>query len=375
VTALHIMLGGRSVTAKYAASQRPIMIVYHTRPEFISGARHNDAALSETHSLRHTMLGNILLVIVGLALLTWGADRFVHGAASAARNMGIAPLLIGLTVVAFATSAPEILVSIVAATQNEPGLAFGNAIGSNIVNIGLVLGITAVIRPIKLESATLRREMPALLAVSLLTVSLFLDTYLSRVDGIVMLTGLVIVMVWLSRLGLRSSANDPIRRDFEAEIPTDVSMTMALVWLVIGLGTLLIGADLLVDGAIGVAKELGISEVVIGILVVALGTSFPELAVSLASALKGEYGLAIGNIVGSNIFNLLAVIGIAATIAPSALAPTVLSLHIFVMVAFTLVLFAMTYDYDGKATLSRMEGLALLAAFIAYDSYVVVQNI
>ncbi|MDH3615014.1 MAG: calcium/sodium antiporter [Gammaproteobacteria bacterium] len=321
------------------------------------------------------MLGNLLLVIAGLVLLMWGADRFVHGAAAAARNFGVAPLLIGLTVVAFATSAPEILVSVVAALQKEPGLAIGNAIGSNIVNVGLVLGITAIIRPIKMESATLRREMPALLAVSLLTVSLFLDSYLSRVDGLVMLTGLIIVMFWLARLGLRSAANDPIKRDFEAEIPSDVSMKMAMVWLAIGLGTLLVGAELLVDGAIGVATILGISEVVIGILVVALGTSLPELAVSLTSALKGEYGLAIGNIVGSNIFNLLAVIGVAATIEPSALAPTVLSLHIFVMVAFTLVLFAMTYDYNGNAELSRLEGLALLVAFIAYDSYVVVQNI
>jgi cation:H+ antiporter len=292
-----------------------------------------------------------------------------------ARNLGIAPLLIGLTVVAFATSAPEILVSVVAALQHEPGLAFGNAIGSNIVNIGLVLGLTAMIRPIKLESATLRREMPALLAVSLLTVSLFLDTFLSRIDGIVMLTGLVIVMVWLARLGLRSAENDPIAQDFEAEIPTDVSMIMATVWLLVGLGTLLLGAELLVDGAIGIAKYLGVSEVVIGITIVAFGTSLPELAVSLASALKGEYGLAIGNIVGSNIFNLLAVIGVAATIEPSALAPTVLSLHIFVMVAFTLVLFAMTYDYDGKAQLSRLEGFALLVAYIAYSGYVIAQNI
>jgi cation:H+ antiporter len=321
------------------------------------------------------MLVNILLLIAGLALLMWGADRFVHGAAAAARNLGIAPLLIGLTVVAFATSAPEILVSVVAAIEKQPGLAIGNAIGSNIVNIGLVLGITAMIRPIEIESATLRREMPALLAVSLLTVSLFLDTYLSRMDGIVMLTGLVIVMVWLVRLGTRSAANDPISRDFEAEIPTDVRMSMAIIWLLVGLGTLLVGAELLVNGAIGIATELGISEVVIGILLVALGTSLPELAVSLASALKGEYGLAIGNIVGSNIFNLLAVIGIAATIEPSALPPTVLSLHIFVMVAFTLVLFAMTYDYDERSELSRLEGAALLAAFIAYDSYVVVQNI
>ena len=321
------------------------------------------------------MLANSLLVIGGLALLIWGADRFVHGAAATARNLGIAPLLVGLTVVAFATSAPEVLVSVVAALQKEPGLAFGNAIGSNIVNIGLVLGVTAMVRPIKLESATLRREMSTLLAVSLLTVSMFLDSRLSFVDGIVLLSGLVIVMLWLARLGMRSAANDPIAQDYEAEIPSDVTMPMAIVWLVVGLGTLLIGADLLVDGAIGIAKLLGISEVVIGITIVAFGTSLPELAVSVASAIKGEYGLAIGNIVGSNIFNLLAVIGVAATIHPSTLAPDVLSLHIFVMSAFTLVLFAMTYDYDGNAVLSRIEGLALVLAYIAYDSYVVMQNI
>ncbi len=317
----------------------------------------------------------VIYMICGLVLLVWGADRFVHGAAASARNMGIAPLLIGLTVVAFATSAPEILVSVVASLRGEPTLAIGNAIGSNIVNIGLVLGMTALIKPIKLESATLRREMPALLAVSLLTVSLFLDTHLSRIDGIVMLTGLVIVMIWLARLGSRSAANDPIKRDYEAEIPTDVSMKMAITWTVVGLVTLLIGAEWLVTGAIGIAQNLGVSEVVIGITIVALGTSLPELTVSIVSALKGEYGLAIGNIVGSNIFNLLAVIGIAATIEPAALAPSVLSLHIFVMVAFTLVLFAMTYDYDGKAKLSRMEGIALLIAYVAYESYVVMQNI
>ncbi len=321
------------------------------------------------------MFGNILLVIGGLALLTWGADRFVHGAAAAARNLGVAPLLIGLTIVAFATSAPEILVSIVASSQHQPGLAIGNAIGSNIVNIGLVLGLTALVQPIRMESATLRREMPALLAVTLLTVSLFLDSFLSRIDGIVMLTGLAIVMLWLVRLGMRSAANDPIAMDYDAEIPTDVRMPVAVIWLVIGLGTLLLGAELLVNGAVGIARLLNVSDVVIGIIVVAFGTSLPELAVSLASALKGEYGLAIGNIVGSNIFNLLAVIGIAATIAPSPLPPSVLSLHIFVMVAFTLVLFAMTYDYDGGSELSRLEGLALLIAYIVYDSYVVKQNI
>ena len=321
------------------------------------------------------MLGNILEVIAGLVLLIWGADRFVHGAAATARNLGVTPLLIGLTVVAFATSAPEILVSIVASLRGEPGLAIGNAIGSNIVNVGLVLGCVALVRPIELRSATLRREMPALLAVSLLTVSLFLDSYLSRVDGLVMLTGLVIVMIWLARLGMRSAPTDPIKQDYEAEIPANVSMPRAVFWLIIGLGTLLVGAQLLVDGSIEVARFLGVSEVVIGILLVAFGTSLPELAVSLVSAMKGEYGLAIGNIVGSNIFNLLAVIGVAATISPDALPPSVLSLHIFVMVAFTLVLYAMTYDYDGKSELSRIEGAALLAAFIAYDTYVVLQNV
>ena len=321
------------------------------------------------------MLGNILEVIAGLVLLIWGADRFVHGAAATARNLGVTPLLIGLTIVAFATSAPEILVSIVASLRGEPGLAIGNAIGSNIANIGLVLGCVAIIRPIELRSATLRREMPALLAVSLLTVSLFLDSYLSWVDGLVLLTGLVIVMIWLARLGMRSAPTDPIKQDYEAEIPVNVSMRVALFWLVVGLVTLLIGAQLLVDGSIEIARYLGVSEVVIGILLVAFGTSLPELAVSLVSAMKGEYGLAIGNIVGSNIFNLLAVVGVAAVIAPNALPPSVLSLHIFVMVAFTLVLYAMTYDYDGKSELSRVEGIALLAAFIAYDTYVVLQNV
>ena len=325
--------------------------------------------------LSHIELWDVGLIVAGLALLIWGADRFVHGAASSASNLGVPPLLIGLTIVAFATSAPEILVSVVAALRGEPGLAFGNAIGSNIVNIGLVLGVTALVRPIPLESATLRREMPALLAVSLLTVSLFLDTRLSRPDGVVMLTGLVIVMIWLTRLGMRSAANDPIKMDYEAEIPANETTKSAILWLVVGFGTLLVGARWLVDGSINVAEALGVSEVVIGITIVAFGTSLPELAVSLVSALKGEYGLAIGNIVGSNIFNLLAVIGVAATIQPAAVHPSVLSLHIFVMVAFTLVLFAMTYDYDGKAKLSRLEGFALLAAYIAYSSYVVAQNI
>jgi cation:H+ antiporter len=321
------------------------------------------------------MLGNIAEVIFGLLLLIWGADRFVQGAAALARNLGVAPLMIGLTIVAFATSAPEILVSAVAALRGETDLAVGNAIGSNIANIGLVLGTVALIRPIELRSATLRREMPALLAVTLLTIALFLDSALNRVDGFVLLTGLVIVVIWLVRLGLRSSSTDPLQADFDAEIPRDMKTGVAIMWLLVGIAALLFGAELLVSGAIAIARAVGVSEVVIGITLVALATSLPELAVSIVSAWKGEFGLAIGNIVGSNIFNLLAVVGVAAAIQPAVLPPTVLSLHIFVMVAFTLVLFAMTYEYDGRGAISRFEGLALVSAYVAYTAYVVVQNV
>lgn len=321
------------------------------------------------------MLGNIAEVVVGLALLIWGADRFVHGSSALARNFGVAPLMIGLTIVAFATSAPEILVSVVAALRGEPGLAIGNAIGSNIANIGLVLGAVALFRPIELKSATLRREMPALLAASLLTVALFLDSTLTRLDGFGLLISLVVVIVWLVRLALRSSASDPLQADFDAEIPKDMKSRVAASWLLVGICTLLFGADLLVNGAIEIARAVGVSEVVIGITLVALATSLPELAVSLVSVIRGEYGLAIGNIVGSNIFNLLAVIGVAAAIQPAVLPPSILSTHIFVMVAFTLILFAMTYEYDGCGTISRFKGFLLVTAYTAFTTYVVVQNV
>jgi cation:H+ antiporter len=321
------------------------------------------------------MLANIVEVIGGLLLLVWGANRFVYGSAALARNLGVAPILIGLTIVAIATSAPEILVSVVASLRGEPGLAIGNAIGSNIVNIGLVLGTVALIRPIQLSSQTLRREMPALLAVTLLGVALFLDSYLSRIDGLILLSALVFVLFWLIRLGLRSSITDTISLEYEADIPRDVSMHRAVTWFIVGLIALLAGAELMVIGAIDIARYFGMSEVVIGIVLVAFATSIPELAVSLVSAHKGEYGLAIGNIVGSNFFNILAVVGVAAFIAPAALIPSVLSLHLFVMVAFTLVLFTMTYEYEGTGTISRVEGGALLVAYIAYDIYVLAQNL
>lgn len=322
------------------------------------------------------LLGQILLIVGGLTLLVWGAEQFVGGASATAHNLGVSPILIGLTIVGFATSAPEILVSINAATKGSPMLAVGNALGSNIANIGLVLGLVAVIHPIEVKSETLMREMPVLLAVTLLTLALFLDNNISFVDGVVMLGALAVVMYWIVRLAtIPSPGTDPIEAAFEADIPSDMPMRRSIIKLCIGLVALLIGSELLVRGATDLALAFGVSELVIGITLVAIGTSLPELAVSVISVLRGEYGLAVGNVIGSNIFNLLAVIGIAAVIAPTELTPTVLTLHFFVVAAFTLVLFAMAYTYTGIGYINRIEGGILFCAFAAYHYYVITQDL
>ena len=309
--------------------------------------------------------------VAGFALLIWGADRFVIGAAGTARSLGVPTLLIGLTIVALATSAPEILVSISAATAGNPELAVGNAIGSNIANIALVLGLTAAIRPMEVRSTILRREMPALLAVTLLTTMVFLDSFLGRLDGLVLIGGLVLVLHWLVRLGMRSHATDPLHEEIAAELPEEMPIGRAMVWLAIGLAVLLAGAQLLVWGAHNLALTLGVSDLIIGLTVVAVGTSLPELAVSIVSALKNEHDIALGNIIGSNMFNCLAVIGPAAAIHPSAFTPAMLGLHLPVMIALTLVLFALTYNFTGTGRISRAEGVILLSVFIGYEGYLV----
>jgi cation:H+ antiporter len=312
--------------------------------------------------------------VAGFALLIWGADRFVIGAAGTARSLGVPTLLIGLTVVALATSAPEILVSISAALHENPELAVGNAVGSNIANIALVLGLTATIRPMEVRSTILRREMPALQAVTLLTVMLFLDSKLGRLDGLILLGGLVLVMHWLVRLGVRSHATDPLHEEIAAELPDEMPIAHAVVWLIIGLAVLLGGAQLLVWGAHNLAEALGVSDLIIGLTVVAIGTSLPELAVSIVSALKNEHDIALGNIIGSNMFNCLAVIGPAAAIYPATFSPSMLAVHLPVMIALTLVLFALTYNFTGTGRISRIEGLILLSVFISYQSYLVVNR-
>ena len=317
------------------------------------------------------MLNYTIATLAGFVLLIWGADRFVLGAASTARNLGLSPLLIGLTLVGMATSGPEIFVSITASLAGNPALAAGNAIGSNTANIGLVLGMTALITPISVRSVTLRREMPALLAVTLVVAMVFINLRLGRIEGILLMVTLGLVLYWLVVLGSRTEDTDPLAFDIVSEIPRDIPMGQALSWLTVGLVVLLTGANLLVWGAQNLAVEFGVSELVIGLTVVAIGTSLPELAVSVVSALKGEHDMAIGNIIGSNLFNSLAVIGIAGLIQPATFERELLTLHLPVMIGLTLVLFLMTYNFGGNSRIRRVEGAILLGAFLCYHGWLV----
>jgi cation:H+ antiporter len=310
-------------------------------------------------------------IVIGLFILVWGADRFVLGAASLARSLGVPPLLIGLTVVGFGTSAPEILVATMAALEGSPGIAIGNALGSNIANIALILGVTALFSPLTVQSDMLRREYPILLAVSAGAFVLLADGHLGRVDGLVLLAGLVLSMLLLVSIGLHRRDHDPLAEEMEAEIPSGLTALAASGWFLVGLVALIISSRLLVWGAIEVAVTLGISDLVIGLTIVAVGTSLPELAAAVMSAVKNEHDLAIGNVVGSNIWNLLAVLGIPGLLAPGVIPPEVVNRDMLVMLALTLALFVMGRSNHTHGTINRLEGGLLLSCFIAYQGWIV----
>ncbi len=316
------------------------------------------------------MLVYSVTIIAGFLLLVWGADRFVMGASATAQNLGVPPLLIGMTVVGFGTSAPEILVSANAALTGNPGLAIGNAIGSNIANIALILGATALVMPLTIRSATLRSELRILLVVTFGATLPFVDTRLGRVDGILLLVGLGLMMYWMVHLSLRSRVSDPMLAEVEAEIRHDLTLGAATMWLVIGLVILLASSRALVWAAVGIAEALGVSDLVIGLTIVAIGTSLPELAASLTAAVRNEHDLAIGNVIGSNMYNLLAVLGVAGVLAPLDIDRHVLTRDLPLMIALTLVLFVMSLNYHGKGRITRLEGLALLITFIGYQLFV-----
>ena len=311
----------------------------------------------------------LLAVFGGFILLTWSADRFVTGAASVAWNLNISPLIIGLTIVSLGTSAPEILVSGMAAWQGNAGLSIGNALGSNIINIGLVLGMTALITPLNVHSSILRRELPVLMGIMLFAWFLLQNGSLGRIDGSLLLGGMVLLLAWMTRMGIQSQGTrDPMDEEFAEEIQTGISMKRALFWLLVGSIFLLISSRLLIWGAVSIAHHLGISDLIIGLTIVALGTSLPELAASLMSALKHEHDIAIGNVIGSNMFNLLAVLGLPGLIAPGPIDPAVINRDFPVMVGLTVALFIMAYGFRGPGRINRYEAGLLLIAFIGYQT-------
>ncbi len=307
-------------------------------------------------------------VIGGLILLTWSADRFVLGAASIARIFGAPPLLIGITVVGIGTSAPEILVSLSASLQGTPTLAVGNALGSNITNIALVLGVTALITPLAVGSAILKRELPLVLLVSLLALYFCSDLVLSRLEGSLLCLGFIGVLGWMIYMAKTGATDDPILSEItEHENDPVLPKAHAWGWVILGMVLLPASAQLLVYGASDIARSLGISDLAIGLTIVAIGTSLPELAASLASALRNEAELALGNVLGSNLFNLLLVLGLPGLIAMPVLEPEILSRDMPMMIGLTIAAFIMAIGWRGPGRISRLEGAALLAAFIGYE--------
>lgn len=314
----------------------------------------------------------ILALLSGLVLLIWSADRFVDGSASTARHFGMPPLLIGMVVVGFGTSAPEMVVSAFAAAQGNAGIAVGNAYGSNIANIALILGISAIIVPITVDSKVLRNELPILSLITALVAVQLIDNYIGRFDATVLLAVFVGLMAWTIRQGLKQR-KDKFAEELEAELSeTAMPIGRALIWLFIGLAILIVSSRLLVWGAVEIASSLGISDLVIGLTVVALGTSLPELASSVIAARKGEDDLALGNILGSNLFNTLAVVGIAGMISPFEVGPEVLSRDVVVMSVLTVSLFLFGYGFKKPGRIDRYEGVILLTAYVAYTAYLLV---
>jgi cation:H+ antiporter len=299
-----------------------------------------------------------IAVVVGLAGLVFGADRFVYGASAIARRLGVSPLLVGMLIVGLGTSAPEMLVSATAALDGTGGIALGNAVGSNIANIGLVLGVAALIKPIEMHRDVVRRELPVVLLITGLVAVLLIDGSLTVRDGAVLVLLLVLFLVRAIKTG----------RDAEDEEDTSkeplVGYGRAAVWTILGLVILVGSSRGVVWGASTIARSLGVSDLIIGLTIVAIGTSLPELAASIASALKGQHAMAIGNVLGSNVFNLLAVLPFPAFLDPGELDPGLLERDYAVMAGLTVLL--LLFAVGPRARINRVEGAVFLLVFVGY---------
>jgi len=315
------------------------------------------------------MLTSWAAVIVGLAVLVWSADRFIYGSAGLARTLGISPLIVGMVIVGFGTSAPELVVSVLAAAQGSPGLSMGNAIGSNLANTALILGAIALIRPFTVTRGVLRVELPMVLGVSIAVYLMCVDGFLTYRDGALLAVGLIGFLGWMLYSAKRGEA--PVVID-EAEIPDSLPTGKAAFWIVIGLLMLVASSQALVWGASNIAEAFGVSDLIIGLTVVAIGTSLPELAASLAGLLKGENDIALGNILGSNLFNLLAIMQAPAWISPGAVPAEMITRDLPVMIGITLLLFLFAWNWRGRQPrINRIEGGALLSCYLGYTAYLI----
>ncbi|MEF1309364.1 calcium/sodium antiporter [Vibrio mytili] len=318
------------------------------------------------------MLLATLAIIAGFALLVWSADKFVEGAAASANYAGMPPLLIGMLVVGFGTSAPEMVVSAMAAMDGNPALALGNAVGSNIVNITLILGVTAIIAPIAVHSSIIRKELPILLLVTLVIGAMLWNHHISTLEAWALIGGFMLLIGWSIWSALRSKG-DHLEQEMGDELSSQsMSMKSSIFWLITGLILLIVSSRILVWGAVEIAQELGVSDLLIGLTIVALGTSLPELAASIVAARKGEHDIAVGNVVGSNMFNSLAVIGIAGTIEPIANIGAEVFWRDWTSMLFVTGLLLLTAARFGKSqTITRIEGVVLLACYLGYNGYLI----
>ncbi|MBB3182748.1 cation:H+ antiporter [Halomonas fontilapidosi] len=318
------------------------------------------------------MLLPALAVLAGLVLLVWSAERFVDGAAATSARLGLSPLLIGMLVIGFGTSAPELVVSALAAGQGNPGLALGNAYGSNIANMGLILGLVALISPLAVNSGVVRRELPVLGGVTLLSALLLWGGVVSRLEALLLL-GLLAVFIGGSIYMALRNGSDPLSSDTEESLAIHaMSLKAGLVWTGIGLVLLVVSSRLLVWGAVAIAQSFGVSDLVIGLTVVAVGTSLPELASSISALRRREHDLVLGNVVGSNLFNTLGVVGLAAVIAPIEAGREVLLRDWSLMMAMTVMMAVFAMGWRGReGRINRVEGAALLAMFLGYTTYMV----
>lgn len=318
------------------------------------------------------MLLPIIAILAGLVLLVWSADKFVEGAAGGAKHLGVSPLLIGMLILGFGTSAPEIVISTLASLEGNSDLAIGNAVGSNISNIALILGVTCLFMPIGVHSKALKKELPILTIVSLVASYLLYDSHLERLDSLILLALFGLFVSW-SVWQAASNKGDLLSEEVLDELESaPLGLRSSILWMFSGFVVLLGSSRLLVWGAVDVAKMLGVSDLIIGLTVVAVGTSLPELASTFAAAKKGEHDIALGNIIGSNVFNTLAVIGLAGAIHPIRVSSEVFSRDLVAMCGLTLSLFVFGFGFKGKTgRINRFEGALLLLAYIAYTAYLV----